>query len=123
MTRKKVGLPAVLVVLVSMSLAACGSTSHAATHIEQAGHDGAPTFADYKNVSDPGPRIKPLGKVEVSCKVYDPSIPSASPNGYWYRIASAPWDNHDYAVANTFFNGDPINGPYSHNTDFKVPNC
>jgi hypothetical protein len=25
--------------------------------------------------------------------------------------------------ANTFMNGDPWNGPYTHNTDFAVPDC
>lgn len=50
-------------------------------------------------------------------------MPSASPDGYWYRIASAPWNNKYYAVANTFANGDPLGAPGSHNTDMSVPNC
>ena len=29
----------------------------------------------------------------------------------------------DQHPANTFFNGDPVNGPYTHNTDFAVPDC
>ncbi len=61
--------------------------------------------------------------MQVTCKVYDPSIVSATPDGYWYRIASSPWSNAYYAVANTFMNGDPPNGPYTHNTDFNVPDC
>jgi hypothetical protein len=46
-----------------------------------------------------------------------------NPDGYWYRIASPPWNDRYYAPANTFMNGDPWNGPYTHNTDLKVPNC
>ena len=61
--------------------------------------------------------------MQVSCKVYDPTIASVNPDGYWYRIASNPWDNNYYAPANTFLNGDPPNGPYTHNTDFAVPDC
>jgi hypothetical protein len=60
--------------------------------------------------------------VQVACKVLAPTIPSTSPDGYWYRLAGGLW-NGDYAVANTFFNGDPIGGPYTHNTDFNVPDC
>ncbi len=42
---------------------------------------------------------------------------------YWYRIASAPWNNEWYAIANTFLNGDQPGGPTEHNTDFAVPDC
>jgi hypothetical protein len=59
----------------------------------------------------------------VSCKVYDPTITSSKPDGYWYRIASSPFNNQYYSPANNFKNGDPWGGPYSHNTDFNVPNC
>jgi hypothetical protein len=81
------------------------------------------TFARYHNASGPGPNIAPGQTVRVSCKVRDPAIKSVNPDGYWYRIASAPWNNGYYAPANTFLNGDPPNGPYSHDTDFAVPNC
>lgn len=53
----------------------------------------------------------------------DGTIASVNPDGYWYRISSSPWNNSYYAAANTFLNGDPPNGPYSHNTDFAVPDC
>ena len=63
--------------------------------------------------------------VDVYCKVRPPStIASANPDGYWYRIASAPWNGSYYAVANTFWNGDvPGHLPYTHNTDFLIPDC
>lgn len=80
-------------------------------------------FTDYHNASGMGPAIAAGQWVQVSCKVYDPTIASVNPDGYWYRIASAPWDNAYYSPANTFMNGDPYGGPYTHNTDFNVPNC
>ena len=81
------------------------------------------TFTDYHNASGEGPPIAAGLWVQVSCKVYDPTIQSVNPDGYWYRIASSPWNNAYYSPANTFMNGDPYGGPYTHNTDFSVPNC
>jgi hypothetical protein len=81
------------------------------------------TFTNYHNASGMGPAIAAGQWVEVSCKVYDPTIVSVNPDGYWYRIASSPWSNSYYSPANTFMNGDPYGGPYTHNTDFSVPNC
>jgi hypothetical protein len=70
-----------------------------------------------------GPAIAAGQWVQVACKVYDPTIASVNPDGYWYRIASSPWNGAYYSPANTFMNGDPYGGPYTHNTDFAVPNC
>ena len=70
-----------------------------------------------------GQKIPAGAWVQVMCKVYAPQIQSANPDGYWYLIASSPWNSAYYAVANTFMNGDPWNGPYTHNTDFNVPDC
>jgi hypothetical protein len=93
-------------------------------NIEEAyNRHGVPTFADYGNASAPGPSISFGQSVQVSCKIYDPSIPSARPGGYWYRIASSPWNNSYYAIANTFLNGDPPDGPYTHPYDPTVPDC
>lgn len=81
------------------------------------------TFTNYHNASGMGPPIAAGQWVEVSCRVYDPTIASVNPDGYWYRIASSPWSNSYYSPANTFMNGDPYGGPYTHNTDFSVPVC
>lgn len=81
------------------------------------------TFTNYHNASGMGPAIAAGQWVQVSCKVYDPTIASVNPDGYWYRIASSPWNGAYYSPANTFMNGDPYGGPYTHNTDFAVPNC
>lgn len=93
------------------------------TYVEQTGQYGAPTFTDPHNPSVSGIMIEPYQKVRVSCKVLAPTIPSLSPDGYWYRIASSPWHDRYFAGANTFENGDKIGGPTFHNTDFKVPDC
>ena len=93
------------------------------TYTEQEGHYGANTFTDPYNASGMGTKIAAGAYVQVSCKVYAPQIASVNPDGYWYRIASSPWNNGYYAAANTFMNGDPWGGPYTHNTDFNVPNC
>ncbi|HUB98920.1 MAG TPA: cutinase family protein [Solirubrobacterales bacterium] len=81
------------------------------------------TFTNYHNASGLGPQIAAGQWVEVSCRVYDPTIASVNPDGYWYRIASPPWNNAYYSPANTFMNGDPYGGPYTHNTDFAVALC
>lgn len=93
------------------------------TFRQQQGQYGAPTFKDPFGPAGSGQKIPARSFVEVSCKVFAPSILSAQPDGYWYRIASAPWNNEYYAVANTFMNGDVIGGPVEHNTDFTVPDC
>jgi hypothetical protein len=93
------------------------------TYTEMTGEFGAPTFTDPRHPAVTGVRIQPYETVQVACKVYAPTIPSASPDGYWYRIATAPWNGRYYAVANTFMNGDKIGAPATHNTDFAVPNC
>jgi cutinase len=101
-----------------------GSPPPPANHLEQeTPNHPVNTFTNYHNASGMGPQIAAGQWVEVSCRVYDPTIASVNPDGYWYRIASAPWNNAYYAPANTFMNGDPYGGPYTHNTDFSVPLC
>ena len=93
------------------------------TYTEETGEFGSPTFTDPHNPAVTGVRVKPYEKVKISCKVLAPTIPSISPDGYWYRIASPPWNNKYYSAANTYLNGDKIGAPALHNTDFKVPDC
>jgi hypothetical protein len=93
------------------------------TFAEQQGSHGVNTFRNYHNASGMGPRVAAGSWVQVSCKVWDTTIRSVNPDGYWYRIASSPWNNAYYSPANTFMNGDPWGGPFTHNTDFGVPNC
>jgi surface antigen len=94
------------------------------TWTEQEGDYGANSFSDPHNASGMGTHLAAMAYVQVSCKLYDPTIASVNPDGYWYRIASAPWSNNYYVAANTFWNGDiPGHKPYTHNTDWNVPNC
>lgn len=81
------------------------------------------TFTNYHNASGMGTPVAAGQWVEVSCRVYDPTIASSNPDGWWYRIHSSPWNDQYYATANTFMNGDPVGGPYTHNTDFNVAVC
>lgn len=92
--------------------------------LEQAGQRGANTYTNPSNASGLGPRIDPFQWVVVACKIHSPTIASANPDGYWYRVQSEPWAGAYYAAANTFWNGDvPGAVPYLHNTDFAVPDC
>lgn len=85
---------------------------------------GAPTFTDpARGAGSSGARIPTAAFVEVSCKVYAPIFPSTQPDGYWYRIASPPWNNSYYAVANVFTNGDLPGQMPPTNTDWSVPDC
>ncbi len=94
------------------------------TYREQTGSTGSPTFSNPHNASGQGPRIAVGAYVEVQCRVRAPEIRSANPDGWWYRIASSPWNGQYYGVANNFRNGDvPGQGPPYHNTDFNVPPC
>jgi len=104
-------------------LAVTGADAQANVTEQQANANGADTFSDYHNASGPGQHIARDVSVEVSCKVLDTTIASVSPDGYWYRLASPPWNDGFYAAANTFYNGDPHDGPYTHNTDTSVPDC
>lgn len=107
----------------SPSTASPEPTQAPASYRQQQGRFGVNTFTNYHNASGMGVRIEPYAFVDVRCKVYDPYIESVNPDGYWYRIASPPWSDNYYAPANTFYNGDPVEGPYTHNTDFSVPDC
>lgn len=108
------------------STSACKSDTTASPPVypQQQGTYGANTFTNPYNASGMGVKIAAMAWVDVSCKVHAPQIASANPDGYWYRIASSPWNNQYYAVANTFWNGDtPGQTPYTRYTDFSVPDC
>jgi hypothetical protein len=90
---------------------------------EQAGSFGAPTFADPYNAAEEGPRIAAMGHVEVLCRVFAPQIESTEPDGYWYRLASEPFDGRFYAAANVFWNGQSPGVGETINTDLAVPIC
>jgi hypothetical protein len=84
-------------------------------------HGGITTFEDYESASGAGPEIEESKTVEVTCKVFAPEIASVEPDGYWYRIHSAPWSEEYYAAANAFLNGGGVGDPVY--TDPSVPDC
>jgi hypothetical protein len=91
---------------------------------EETGYLGAPTFENPGSATGEGPRIPALSFVEISCKIYAPQIETAEPDGYWYLVQSPPYNDHYYAVANTFWNGvTPGESAEPINTDPTVPNC
>ena len=70
-----------------------------------------------------GPLIRKDATVEVSCAVQGFQVPDG--DTWWYRIASAGWDNKFYASADAFYNdgstsGSLIGTPY---VDPSVSNC
>lgn len=83
------------------------------------------TLTDPSGSQGVGPDIRPSETVAVSCRIYSDAIPSALPDGWFYRIESSPWDGGYYASANSFLNGDPADDParWTHATDFAVPEC
>ncbi|MCF6745184.1 hypothetical protein E9529_13050 [Blastococcus sp. KM273128] len=89
---------------------------------EEAGSIGANTFADPRTLSGRGAPVPPHTTIQVRCRYYAPSVPSVSPDGFWYLIETEPW-NGLWTPANSYMNGDPPGGPYLHNTDLAVPVC
>ncbi|WP_436495543.1 hypothetical protein [Actinokineospora sp. HUAS TT18] len=90
------------------------------THKEIAGaRVGTNTYKDPRKLGATGPDIPFLQEVDVECKILAPTMDSVT---YWYKIATAPWDGY-FAPTNSFLNGDPPEGPYSHDVDNAVPDC
>jgi hypothetical protein len=78
------------------------------------------TFKNYIDATERGPDIRPMESVEVSCKIFAPEIEWSEPEGYWYRIHSAPWNEQYYVAANEFLN---TTGGESIPADPDVPDC
>jgi hypothetical protein len=93
-------------------------------NLEEAGEGGARTYRDPFDLSQTGRSVSPFQQVRVQCRVHAPTLPSVTPDGNWYRLLSPPWNGNYYAPTNSFWNGDtPGQTPYTHNTDFDVPEC
>lgn len=93
--------------------------------VEQEALNGVETFhVPGVEATKTGLGIQPNQFVRVSCRLYVPGVPSAHPDGFWYKIVSRPWNNTSFAPANSFWNGsNVIKGPDVKNTDWKVPIC
>ena len=90
---------------------------------EQQGAFGIGTHANPHRPQENGPIVAPYQRVEVSCKVWTQHVKAAQPDGYMYRIATAPWSNDYYAPASSFWNGDRPGRKVLHDTDWSVPDC
>jgi hypothetical protein len=94
------------------------------TFTEQAGSGTSkPTFRDPRYFKGPGPSVQPGQRIEVVCRFLDPNAPPSVKPGWWYLIATAPWNRNYYTVANSYLNGDPPDGPFITDVDNGVPVC
>lgn len=82
-----------------------------------------PTFRNPRAFSGRGQSVQPGQRVEVVCWFLDPNAPESVRPGYWYLIASSPWNRQYYTVANSYLNGDPPEGPPVTPVDNGVPEC
>ncbi len=82
------------------------------------------TWTNYTNAGGyEGATIPSNGSVQISCKVAGFRV--ADGNTWWYRIASAPWNNAYFVSADAFYNNGATSGSL-HGTPFvdpAVPNC
>jgi hypothetical protein len=106
----------------SVASAPLPSTGDGKLRVEQSGSIGANTFADPRTLIDRALPIPPHTTVMVRCRYYAPSIPSVTPDGFWYLIDSGQWAGR-WTPANSYMNGDVPGGPTLHNTDMAVPVC
>jgi hypothetical protein len=107
---------------VASALAPLPSTGDGTLYPETTGSIGANTFADPRTLIDNAQPIPPDTTVQVRCRYYAPSIPSVTPDGFWYLIDSDDWAGR-WSPANSFMNGDVPGARTVHNTDFAVPLC
>jgi len=104
------------------AMAPLPSTGDGTLYTETTGSIGANTFADPRTLIDHAQPIPADTAVQVRCRYYAPSIPSVTPDGFWYLIDSGDWAGR-WSPANSFMNGDVPGGRTVHNTDFAVPLC
>lgn len=98
------------------------STGDGTLRQEEVGSIGANTYADPRTLEGRGEPIPAHAVLEVRCRYYAPSIPSVTPDGFWYLLETEPW-NGFWSPANSYMNGDVPGGPTLHNTDMDVPIC
>lgn len=81
------------------------------------------TFQDPRAFRGIGPEVQPGQEIEVVCRFHDPNAPLSVQPGWWYLIASPPWNRQYYTVANSYLNGDPPEDPSRTPVDNGVPVC
>lgn len=93
------------------------------TEQENGGDSGARTFRYPRDLAGEGDRVPVGQRVEVVCRFQDPNADRTVQPGWFYLIDSSPWNRQYYAVANSFLNGDPPEGPPDTPVDVSVPIC
>ena len=84
----------------------------------------ANTWTNYTNAGgQAGQQIASHATVQIGCRLTGFAV--ANGNTWWYRIASAPWNNNFYVSADVFYNNGQTSGslvgtPYF---DPAVPLC
>lgn len=84
---------------------------------------GTTSFRNPYALSDAGPRVPNGQKVEVVCRLQDPNAGGTLTDGWWYLVDTPPWSRQYYTPANSYLNGDPLEGPHVSSVDGRVPEC
>jgi RHS repeat-associated protein len=85
--------------------------------VQEASSTSITTWANYSHPGgEQGPSISPGQTVSVSCRVFGYAGGDGDP--WWYRLASAPWNNVYYVQSSVF----PVNGQTGQ-VDTDVPVC
>jgi hypothetical protein len=83
----------------------------------------APTYKQPDRGGGQGYDVVAYETIAVSCRAEGYVDPNG--NGWWYRIASGPWNDAFYTPADSFFNGADTSGNHSAApiVDSAVPSC
>jgi hypothetical protein len=84
---------------------------------------GARTFRNPLAFGGEGRRVNPGQRVQAVCRYQQLDAPASVQPGWWYLIASSPWNRQYYSPANSYLNGDPPDGPHLINVDSGIPVC
>ncbi|MBW4715574.1 hypothetical protein [Saccharothrix obliqua] len=106
-----------------MPLPTCATCTSNVTFPEYVGRGAAKTFRDPRAFRGAGPDVPAGQRVDVVCRFHQPDAPPSVQPGWWYLIASSPWNRQYYSPANSYLNGDSPDGPYLTNVDSAVPVC
>jgi hypothetical protein len=108
-----------------MPLPTCSTCTTGKTFREQVGPRsiGARTFRNPLAFAGEGLRVKPRQQVQIVCRFRQFDAPASVQPGWWYLIASAPWNRQYYSPANSYLNGDPFDGPYLATVNSGIPVC
>lgn len=84
---------------------------------------GARAFRNPLAFGGEGQRVPTGHRLRVVCRFQQPDAPASIQPGWWYLIASPPWNRQYYSPANSYLNGDPPQGPYRTFVNKGIPVC